>query len=718
MQRVTQLSEDKRRLLRVVAIAAFVGLVSGGLATGTIGLLPPKLKSSELQVAAASTHVLVDTGPTSIVHRRDYPPTALAKRAELLGRVITSPPVLERIARISGISADQIGASARSTANVPLALSEPGSEQRANEILRSAPPYRIEIQARETNPVFSIYTQAPSTAEAEGIANAAVAGLRDYLRDLGDRQGFGDYEPVRVRQLGRARGGPVNGGAQWAIALLAFGVAFSFSCAVGLFVLRRRGFRLPVRRPAAQRESGDDWPHTGRLLPWMLALFIAILWLAPFDQIELSANLPIDLKLDRLVLPFVAVTWALALVAEGRVVPRGRLTWIHAAVGAFVWCAFLSVVLDARYLNHTLELEGSLKELPLLVSYVSLFLIAASAVRRTEIQAFLTYTLVLAVLCAIGIIIEYRFEVNLFFDWSDKILPGIFKVAELDASAVDTIGRRQVQGPAGVPLEAVAMLSMALPIALVGIMQAKRWRGRVLYGLAACLLLAATFATFRKSALLAPVSVILTVAYFRRQELLKLAPLGLVLVLLVHLIAPGALGSTTQQFDPGRLGVTTVSERTADYDAVRPDVWTHLPFGRGWGSYDHASYRILDTELLHRLIEMGVVGLLAFLFMGASVVLSARATIASRHPSRAPIALIGAAAAVSFLVVSTLFDVLSFPHATYIFLYMAGLVAALIGYQREPDETGREHLHGSPERRAPGASQHAPTEVAAAQPAG
>ena len=718
MQRATQLSADKRRLLGVVAIAAFVGLVAAALSTGTIGLFPPKVKSSDLQMAAASTHVLIDTGPTSIVHRRDYPPTALAKRAELLGRVMTSPPVLARIARRSGVPADRIGAAARSTANVPLALSEPGSEQRADEIQRSRLPYRLEVQARETSPLLSIYSQAPSTAAAERLANAAVAGLRDHLRELGDRQGFGDYEPVRLRQLGTARGGVVNGGAPWAIALLTFGLAFTLSCAALLFVMRWRGHRIPIPRPPSQPEAGDDWPHTARLLPWMLALFIAILWLAPFDEIQLSANLPIDLKLDRLVLPFVAVTWAVALAAEGRVVPRGRLTWIHAAVVGFVWCAFLSVVLDASYLNRTLELEGSLKELPLLVSYVFLFVIAASAVRRTEIRAFLTYTLVLAVVCAVGIIIEYRFELNVFFDWSDKILPGIFKVAELDSGAIDSIGRRQVRGPAGVPLEAVAMLSMALPIALVGIVYAQRWRGRILYGLAACLLLAATFATFRKSALLAPISVILTVAYFRRHELLKLAPLGLVLVVLVHLLAPGAIGSTSKQFDPDRLGVTTVSDRAADYDAVRPDVWTHLPFGRGWGSYDHSSYRILDSEILHRTLEMGLVGLLAFLFMGLSVVVSARAIIASRDPEWAPVALIGAAAAVSFLVVSTLFDVLSFPHATYIFLYMAGLVAAVVGHHRKPDETEVVRLHEPGEHRARGAPRQTAADRAAAQPAG
>jgi O-antigen ligase len=303
-------------------------------------------------------------------------------------------------------------------------------------------------------------------------------------------------------------------------------------------------------------------------------------------------------------------------------------------------------------------------------------------------------------ICALGIIFEYRFELNVFYDWSEKLLSGIFSVTAPETGAVDSIGRREVMGPAGAPLEAVAMLSMALPIALVGVIQADRWRGRILYGLAACLLLAATLATFRKSALLAPISVVLTVTYFRRQELLKLAPLALVLLIFVHVLAPGAIGSTTQQFDPERLGVTTVSDRTADYDAVRPDVWTHLALGRGWGSYEHFSYRILDSELLHRTIEMGVLGLLAYLFMGLSVVLSARATIASRDPTGAPLALIGAAAAVSFLVVSTLFDVLSFPHATYIFLYMAGLVAAVIGHHGDVDETAAMRLHGLRERRA------------------
>jgi hypothetical protein len=383
----------------------------------------------------------------------------------------------------------------------------------------------------------------------------------------------------------------------------------------------------------------------------------------------------------------------------GSVAPRLRWTVIHTAVAAFVCLAFASVVLNASSLNQTLELDAALKRLPLLVTYVSVFLIASTAVRSREVRAFLTYSLALAVIVALGVLWEYRFKQNLFYEWSDKLLPGIFEVGKTDPRSVDETGRRLIQGPATVPLETVAMLAMALPIPLVRLTQAEVRRDRVLYGLAACLLFAGAFATFRKSGLLAPVAVIATIAYFRRRELLKLAPLALVLVVLLPLLAPGAVATTIAQFQPSSLGATTVSDRASDYDAVRPDVWTHLLVGRGWGSYSHVSYRILDSEILQRLIEMGVFGLLAYVFMIGSVIWAARSTITERDRTWAPLALTGAAAAVSFGVVSTLYDELSFPHGVYIFLYTAGLVAAVVS--RDPDRVGAERRERSGPAAAP-----------------
>jgi hypothetical protein len=278
-------------------------------------------------------------------------------------------------------------------------------------------------------------------------------------------------------------------------------------------------------------------------------------------------------------------------------------------------------------------------------------------------------------------IYEYRSGYNVFWEWSDKIMPGIFDVQrQLEVGpVVDSIGRRLVWGSAEVPLEAVAMLTFALTIALVRLLDARRWAHRALYAVATCVLVAAVFATYRKSAFIAPAAVILALAYYRRRDLHRLAPLGLAVLLTVMALSPGALGSTFDQFlRSDRTQLNTVSDRVADYDAVRPDVWSNLVFGRGWGSYNHDTYRVLDSEILLRLIETGVIGLAAFLLIGGVVLAVTRRPIAGRDHVAAPVALIGALSAVAFVVFAFLFDTLSFPHVPYIFLYITGLAAVVI----------------------------------------
>jgi hypothetical protein len=428
--------------------------------------------------------------------------------------------------------------------------------------------------------------------------------------------------------------------------------------------------------------KADAWPRTPRLLPWLIAFFLVIIWLVPFNEIQLAISLPIDLKFDRLFLPPIAAVWILIVVAGGPGAPKLRITPIHLVLGAVLMVACLSLVLNAHELTRTLEFDTGAKKLTLLGAYVATFVIVASVVRRSEVEAFLTFTLILASICALGTIVEYRFHFNVFFWACDKLLPGIFTINSVTSTAVDEIGRPLMRGPAELPLETVAMLALALPIALARLIHPKPGQRRWVYGLVIALLMAAMVSTFRKTGLLAPVSVCLTFAYFRRRELIKLAPLGLVVIVFVHVLSPGALTGVVGQLDRSRLGVTTVSDRTADYDAVRPDVWSHLAFGRGYGSYEHTAYRILDMELLGEVIEVGIVGLLLYLGMAIVVVALARAPIRARGPD-APVALAAAAAAVAFVVVSALFDVMSFPHTPYIFLFMAALLAVIRGADGE-----------------------------------
>jgi hypothetical protein len=671
-----------RLLLAVLAVSALIGAVCAKYNT-----------RGNLTVGAASTHILVDDPDKSILDRRALPQDVLTlqKRAELYGSLMVTTPVLDAIGKRAGIAGDQISGVSRTTADVPIPLTQPGSEERASQIRASHAPYRLELQADPAEPILAIYAEAPSAPEAQRLANAAMLGLQDFLRSLARQQSFPEQELPQLQQLGSARGAITNGKARYVVGGLTFITAFGLSLVVGLLLLRRRAQRRgddgqPEPRSRLSGRAAADWPHTTRLLPWSIAGLITMFWLTPFDKIQLAMSTPIDITLDRIVLPVVAVIWLIAFTAGPGAAPRLRLTRAHVAIGAYLACAFVSVVLDARYLNQTGELMLTFKKLPLLVSYVSIFVIVASSVRRTEVPALLTYTLVLSVIVGLGIIYESRFGTNLFNTWSSKLFIGPFNLVE-DGSgtAVDSLGRRWIGGPTAYGVEAVGMMAMAMPIAVVGIIGSPTRRRRILYGIAIVLLLAGMFSTQRKSALVAPVAVIATLAYFRRKELLSLAPFGLVIPIMVAAVSPSAVHSVVAQFTRADASkVATVSDRTADYDAIRPDLWSHLAFGRGFGSYDHNTYRILDSEVLGRLVETGILGLAAFLLIALSVILVARKTVSQRDPRFAPAALCGVAAAVCLLVLATLYDVMAVPHVPCVFLYLAGLAVAVVGPGSRP----------------------------------
>jgi hypothetical protein len=256
-----QLGTHLRELWRLrigVAVSALLAVLVAVSAIDTISLFPPGLKGRELEIAAASTHVLVDTPKSKVIDLRanTYDFTSLTTRADLLGNVMASAPVREYIARRAGVDPRQIEAVAPVTANVPRVLTEPGSEKRSSDILRSTDQYRLDIQANPTVPILDISSQAPTKEAAERLANSAVDGLRDYLRDLGNRQGIGPDQQVRLEQLGRARGGVINHGVGLQIALLSFMVVFTISCCAVLFLSRvRRGWVAAAGSESA--EPGD-----------------------------------------------------------------------------------------------------------------------------------------------------------------------------------------------------------------------------------------------------------------------------------------------------------------------------------------------------------------------------------------------------------------------------------------------------------------------------
>ena len=189
-------------------------------------------------------------------------------------------------------------------------------------------------------------------------------------------------------------------------------------------------------------------------------------------------------------------------------------------------------------------------------------------------------------------------------------------------------------GPTDYGAELVGILSMALAIALLRFLKATSRRQRILYAVPIGLLPYAMLATERKTSLVAPAIAFLTIAYFRRRQLLSLAPLILVLAVGAIAVSPNTLGHVVSQFTGANATKTaTADARTANFDAVRPDLWSHLLFGRGQGSYAPPDDRVVDSDIILPLIETGVLGLAAFLLIPLSLISVARKKAYERDPT-------------------------------------------------------------------------------------
>jgi hypothetical protein len=421
----------------------------------------------------------------------------------------------------------------------------------------------------------------------------------------------------------------------------------------------------------------DDWPRTTRLLPWSIALFVVILFLVPIDALSLPFNVPLDSKPDRVVLILIAMLWLAALAAaEGGARPHIRFSGAHVAAFMFLGLCCVGVALNGHDLANSDEVVPVLKKLVLLASFVLFFVIAASVLRPTEVPRFISLILGLAVVVAIGAIVERQTQYNIFYSVWQGVLP-LDPPTELDQ--IDTIGRLFVAGPTNQPLELAALLAMVFPLAIVRALGAPGWRRRSMYLFVAALLLAGGISTYRKTSVIGPAAALIVLTAYRPRPMLRgLAVSAVPLLLVVHLLVPGQIGSLWQELLPGNVtSVGTTTHRVARYDAIRPDVMNHLLLGRGYESYDPYKYRVLDNEYLGLLIGVGAVGLLVFLAIFVAFLAAARPLIRGPDPVRAEAALGAYGAIVVALVSSFLFDALAFTHVSYLSLFMGALILGL-----------------------------------------
>jgi hypothetical protein len=239
-----------------LAVAVVIALLAATRVFYSISVFPPGIEREPGDLSSASTRVLVDTPRSALVDLRQstYDLTSLTNRSVLVGNVMASPEVREFIAR-------QVGTPARQIAVIPpLTPDQPrppvGSEYGASitDLVKSPGQLRLAVEADPASPILDVHAEASDPAVARELAEAAVIGTKDYLDARADAEHTPASSRVRVSQLGPASSDVVNPGAQGAVAVLVFLIAFGLTCVVVLFVARiRQGWSKQdeVERPPA-----------------------------------------------------------------------------------------------------------------------------------------------------------------------------------------------------------------------------------------------------------------------------------------------------------------------------------------------------------------------------------------------------------------------------------------------------------------------------------
>ncbi len=450
-------------------------------------------------------------------------------------------------------------------------------------------------------------------------------------------------------------------------------------------VSARRGpaaLTTPGRTAAPAHAEGstprDAFPHTRRPLPWILAGFLAMLFFVPIASTELKVHLPVDSRIDRFAVIGLVLAW-FWFGGDQRAFLRTRRSKLFVTAAClFLALAVASLLLDVGRIINLGDLELAGKRFALLGSFLVFSWFVLTALRFEDVRGFATYLIGLATMMSVGMLIERRTGYNIFYNWSNAILGPIANVAPAPTDihpVFGTEGRLVVVGPTQHGLAATTMLVVVMPFALVRVFDAATRKSWWLNALAFALMLAGAMATDRKTALLVPIAVVLYIACYRPRQVLRLAPLGLVvLVGVVHFASPGALG-TVLNFNKD-VNSNSTTHRVGDFTDVAPDVLAHPALGRGFGTLNPdqpTQFRINDDEYIDELWEVGALGLAAFMWMILAPVISARAAIRSRGPTVASLALATSAGCIAFFVVCVLFDALSFPQAPYMFFLVAAL---------------------------------------------
>jgi len=277
--------------------------------------------------------------------------------------------------------------------------------------------------------------------------------------------------------------------------------------------------------------------------------------------------------------------------------------------------------------------------------------------------------------------------------WTDHIvIPGL-SANQTIYGAQSREGFTRPSGTAIHPIEFGAVLCMILPLSLArsltgSALGAGRARGAIRrWYPTLAIAVAITISISRSAMVSAAVAVLVLIPVLSRRTRRLTYVLGGLLAVAVFVLVPGMLGSILGLFTG--IGTDTSSRSRLDSYGIAFDYFSRSPvLGRGFSTF-LPRYRIFDNEYLLLLVEVGVVGVLALLWLiGSALHAGSRARrLSTDAPTRYLAQGLVASVAAGATSVA-LFDAFSFPMVPGTLFLMMGCCGALLRTVQADAEVG------------------------------
>ena len=423
--------------------------------------------------------------------------------------------------------------------------------------------------------------------------------------------------------------------------------------------------------------------------PNMAATLILLLWFVPIKTYSLPVDLPFNLEPYRLFLLALMFAWLVGLVGgRSHLAAHGQAYSLILLTGVL----FATQIVNFDEVNTGSGEPEALKSLSYFLSFVIVFFLITSTIDSASALDKLVRMLVLgAVVVAVAALYDSRFSYNVFEHLHQWIPVLEFHPREVDQARG---GLLRVYGSAQHPIALSVALLMTIPLAiyLAGrastLLRSRLWLG------VAIICAAGGLATVSRTTVVMIVAMVLMALWLRRKAVARYWPLLFLLPVVVHFLAPGALGGIYKAFFPKEGLVTSLEGRAGQTGSGRfadlgPgfEIWSRSPLlGTGIGDQTVLSDLppgatsdpdepdlIFDNQYMNTLVTTGLLGFVAVVwFVWGSVLKLARA---ARRRLGQPSDLLVACSisAAGFAASMFVFDAFYFVQCTLFFFMIAAI---------------------------------------------